>query len=107
VIEEAGVSATVLTARDFAARQNPIDRRLFARRAGVKQLRKPAQRWNHQLFARGGDSSSTLVFVGRDASYPEPGGAIDLTNLTTAGIDRVEVIRGPESALFEQKHPVP
>ncbi len=51
------------------------------------------------LFSRGGDSSSTLVLLD-GVPLTEPGGAIDFAHLGTAGIDRMEVIRGPESALF-------
>ena len=51
------------------------------------------------LFSRGGDSSSTLVLLD-GMPLTDPGGAINLANLTNAGIDRMEVIRGPESALF-------
>ncbi len=51
------------------------------------------------LFMRGGESDYVRVLVdGVPAN--EPGGAIDLSNLTTSNVDRIEIVRGPASALF-------
>jgi vitamin B12 transporter len=98
-IEEAGVSATVLTSRDFSVRQSPSIADYLRDVPGLSVTQTGRNGGITSLFARGGDSSSTLVLLD-GTPLTEPGGAIDLTNLTTTGIDRVEVVRGPESALF-------
>ena len=50
------------------------------------------------IFTRGGESDYTLVLVD-GIPLNEFGGAIDLAHLTAAGIDRIEVVRGPQGAL--------
>jgi vitamin B12 transporter len=98
-IEEAGVSATVFTAHDFAARANPSLQDYLRDVPGLSVVQTGRNGGLTSMFARGGDSTSTLVLLD-GVPLTDPGGSIDLTHLTTAGIDRMEVIRGPESALF-------
>ena len=51
------------------------------------------------LFPRGGESDYTLVLID---GVPQNsfGGAFDAAHLDTAALDRIEVIRGPKSALY-------
>ena len=51
------------------------------------------------LFPRGGESDYTLVLVD---GIPQNafGGGFDAAHLGTADIDRIEVVRGPQSALY-------
>ncbi|MFI5178042.1 MAG: TonB-dependent receptor domain-containing protein [Vicinamibacterales bacterium] len=51
------------------------------------------------LFPRGGESDYTLVLVD-GIEQNAFGGGFDAAHLTTADIDRVEIVRGPQSALF-------
>lgn len=51
------------------------------------------------VFLRGGESDYLQVLVDGIA-INEPGGAIDLANLTTEDIDRIEVVRGPSSVVY-------
>jgi vitamin B12 transporter len=98
-IEEAGVSATVFTAHDFSTRQNPSIADYLRDVPGLSVTQTGRNGGVGAVFSRGGDSSSTLVLLD-GVPLTEPGGAINITHLATAGIDRMEVIRGPESALF-------
>jgi vitamin B12 transporter len=98
-IEEAGVSASVYTSRDFSARQNPFLEDYLRDAPGLSVVQTGRNGGLTTLFARGGDSSATLVLLD-GVPLTDPGGAIDVGHLTTAGIDRMEVVRGPESALF-------
>ena len=50
-------------------------------------------------FVRGGESDYLQVLVD-GVIINEPGGAIDLANLTTEDIDRIEIVRGPASVLY-------
>jgi vitamin B12 transporter len=51
------------------------------------------------LFARGGQSSYNLVLVD-GVRVNQNGGAFDVSRLATSGIERVEVVRGAQSALW-------
>jgi len=51
------------------------------------------------LFLRGGESDFTKVLIdGVPANLP--GGSIDLANLSTDNIERIEMVRGPASVLY-------
>jgi outer membrane cobalamin receptor len=51
------------------------------------------------LFPRGGESDYTLVLVDGIAQNTF-GGDFDAAHLATADVDRIEVVRGPQSALY-------
>jgi len=51
------------------------------------------------LFVRGGNSDYTQVLVD-GVPVNDPGGAIDLANLSTDNVDRIEIVRGPASVLY-------
>jgi vitamin B12 transporter len=51
------------------------------------------------LFLRGGQSDYVKVLVD-GVPLNEPGGAYSFENLTTADIERIEVVRGPSSVLY-------
>ncbi len=51
------------------------------------------------LFMRGGESDYTKVMLD-GVPLNQPGGSIDLANLTTDNIDRIEIVRGPASVLY-------
>jgi vitamin B12 transporter len=51
------------------------------------------------LFLRGGQSGYVKVLVD-GVPVNDPGGAIDLADLTTDQVDRIEIVRGPASVLY-------
>ncbi len=51
------------------------------------------------MFARGGESDYNLVLID-GVHVNQSGGAFDFSRLSTADIDRVEVVRGAQSALW-------
>jgi outer membrane cobalamin receptor len=51
------------------------------------------------VFIRGGESDYTKVLIDGIA-VNEPGGAFNFGTISTLGIDRIEIVRGPQSALF-------
>ena len=51
------------------------------------------------LFMRGGESDYVKVLLD-GVPLNQPGGGIDLANLTTDNIDRIEILRGPASVLY-------
>lgn len=98
-LEEAGVAADVFTARDFEARQYPFVQNILRDVAGLSVVQTGRNGGITSVFARGGSSSSALVLLD-GVPLTEPGGSLDFVHLTSSGLDRMEVIRGPESALF-------
>jgi len=51
------------------------------------------------IFLEGGNSNFTKVLVDGTSINP-PGGAVDFSILTTDNVDKVEVVRGAESAIY-------
>lgn len=98
-IDEAGVAADVFTAPDFEPPHTAFVEDLLRDVPGLNIVQTGVSGGLTNLFARGGDSDSTLVLLD-GVPITEPGGSIDFSNLSSAGIDRMEVVRGPESALF-------
>ena len=51
------------------------------------------------VFSRGGESDYNLVLID-GVKANEAGGAFNFSDLTTVGVDRIEVVRGSQSALY-------
>lgn len=66
---------------------------------GVALVRNGSFGATTSLFLRGGESDHAQVLVD-GVPVNEPGGAFDLGSLTTADVERIEVVRGPASALY-------
>ena len=51
------------------------------------------------LFTRGGESDHNLILID-GVKVNRAGGAFNFNDLTTLGVGRIEVVRGPQSALY-------
>ncbi len=51
------------------------------------------------LFTRGGNSNHNQILID-GVKVNQAGGFFDLSDLTTDGVDRIEIVRGPQSALY-------
>ena len=98
-LEDAGVAATVFTKRDFEAPHFPFVEDLLRDVPGLYVAQNGQNGATTSLFSRGGNSYATLVLLD-GVPLTDPGGQLDFSHLSSTGIDRMEVIRGPESALF-------
>jgi len=97
--EQAAVAANVITEQQLAARQYPMIFDLLREIPGLQVDEYGPPGTLAEVFTRGSDSTGTLVLLD-GVPLNDPGGSIHLENLTSEGLDRVEVVRGPESALF-------
>jgi len=97
--QETTAPVTVITREEIAARQavSLPDLLLFA--PGISIGRTGAEGGTASIFLNGGNSNFTKVLVD-GASVNPPGGAVDFSNLTLDNIDKIEVVRGAESAIY-------
>ncbi len=98
-LSRAADSVTVLTAADLQARQLDTVADALRLVPGLAVTRSGGRGAITSLFPRGGASNYTLVLVdGMRANAF--GGGYDFGHLSVADVERIEIVRGPESALF-------
>jgi vitamin B12 transporter len=97
--EQAVVSASVITQQQLQARQFPMLFDVLREIPGLQIDEYGPIGTLAEVFTRGADYTGTLVLLD-GVPLNDPGGELHLENFATAGLDRVEVVLGPESALF-------
>jgi len=96
---QVGAASTTFTADDIARRQTPPVSELLRTSPGAAVVQTGGPGGVTSLFVRGGESNYNTVLVD-GIPVNEPGGAFNFNNLTTENVERVEVVRGANSALF-------
>jgi len=96
---QVGASVTAFTAEDLERRQHPLVAELLRGSPGVMVIRTGAAGAVTSLFVRGGESNHNKVLLD-GIPLNEPGGTFNFGNVTTEGLERVEIVRGAQSALF-------
>lgn len=94
-----GASVTVFDALDIERRQTPQVADLLRTVPGVAVVRTGGLGNVTSLFVRGGESNYTKVLLD-GIPLNEPGGVFNFSNVTSEHLDRVEIVRGAQSALF-------
>ncbi len=97
--EQAVVSASVITEQQIVTRQYPMVFDMLRDIPGLQISEYGPIGTLAEVFTRGADSTGTLVLLD-GVPLNDPGGELHLENFTSDGLDRVEIVRGPESALF-------
>lgn len=98
-VQETTAPALIITRDEIEARQSVAlpDLLLFA--PGIAIGRTGAEGGTASVFLNGGNSNFTKVLV--DGSpVNTPGNAVDFSNFTLDNIDKVEIVRGAESAIY-------
>ena len=97
-----GSDVTVIDAATIAERQPQSVSDLLATTPGVTIARTGPVGGQTALFIRGAESAQTLVVIdGVKANDPSsPAGGYDFGNLLAGDVDRIEVLRGPQSTLW-------
>ena len=92
-------SVTVMTREDLQARQIESVADALRLVPGMTVVASGGRGSITSLFPRGGESDSTLVLI--DGMQVNTfGGSFDFAQLLVGGIERIEIIRGPQSALY-------
>ncbi|MBW2071515.1 MAG: TonB-dependent receptor [Deltaproteobacteria bacterium] len=98
-VTELGVSATVITADEIQRRHITDVSQLLQNVVGLNISQTGSRGGTTVLYPRGGENNFTLIMI--DGVHVNlAGGDYDFSNLTTDNIERIEIIRGPQSALY-------
>jgi outer membrane cobalamin receptor len=98
-VSQLGASVTVFDAADLERRQSPPVADLLTSSPGVAIARTGGYGSVTSLFVRGGESSYNKVLLD-GIPLNEPGGTFNFSNVTSENLERVEIVRGAQSALF-------
>ncbi len=98
--EQAAAAASVITGQRLQELGFPMLSDVFRDIPGLQVSQYgPGPGALASLYTRGSESTATLVLVD-GVPLNDPGGELHLEHLTSEGIERVEAVRGPQSALF-------
>ena len=96
-----GSSVSVLDTQDFADRISFDPSALFRNLPSINLSQTGTFGSLTSVRLRGSESNHTLVLInGIEANDPANGAAFDLSQLAGTSIDRIEVLRGPQSARY-------
>ncbi len=98
-VAQIGSSVSVITGSELKARGMISVSDALREIAGISMVQSGGVGKVASLFMRGGESDYTKVLID-GIPINEPGGSYNFANLSTSSIDRIEVVRGPQSALF-------
>jgi len=97
--DQAAVAATVVTAEQLEVRDYPMLYDVLRDIPGLQVSDYGRRGALTDFFTRGAERTGTLVLLD-GVPLNDPGGELHVENIGSEGIDRVEIVRGPESALF-------
>jgi vitamin B12 transporter len=98
-IQQTTASTTVIARQDMEARQSVTLPDVLLYVPGISIGRTGPEGGTASVFLNGGNSSYTKVLVD-GTPVNEPGNAVDFSNFTIDNIDKVEIVRGAESAIY-------
>ena len=96
---QVGAAVTVFTTEEIERRHVPVVAELLRGTPGATVVKAGGVGSVTSLFVRGGESSYNKVLLD-GIPLNEPGGTFNFSNLTTDFVERIEVVRGAQSALF-------
>lgn len=99
---EVGSSVTVIDAGEIQRKQLKTLAQALRTVPGLDVVQAGGAGQQTSVFIRGASSSHTLVLVDgiNIADASSPSGAVDFSSLTLDNVERIEVVRGPQSTLY-------
>ncbi len=98
-VEEAGVAASIVSAAELQQRGYPMVLDVLREIPGLHVAKFGRHGAQTQVFTRGAQRTGTLVMIDGVPVNP-PGGDMNFAHLQSSSVERVEIVRGPASALF-------
>lgn len=100
-IDEIGSSYTIITKEKIEKRQSIFVHELLRAVPGFSVSRSGVRGSQTQVRVRGAEANQLLVLIdGIEANDIASGDEFDFSNLLTTNIERIEIVRGPQSALY-------
>jgi vitamin B12 transporter len=98
-MSQVGNSVTVISGEKLAEEGLPSVAEALRKIAGATLVQSGPIGQVTSLFLRGGNAQYNKVLID-GIPVNEPGGAYNFANLASSNIERIEVVRGPQSAIF-------
>ncbi|HEX7126031.1 MAG TPA: TonB-dependent receptor [Thermodesulfobacteriota bacterium] len=99
-LEEVGSAVTVISGEELRRRGIDFVADALEEVPGLSTPRSGTRGKTTSIHIRGADSEQTLVLVDGVRMNPSVGGRFDLGAFRTDNVERIEVIRGPQSVLY-------
>ena len=99
-LSEVGSSVTVVTGAQLRDRQVRTAAEALQSLPGVHVSRNSTPASVTEVRIRGAENNHTLVLIDGVPANDPTGGAYDFSDLSTADIERIEVIRGAQSVIY-------
>ena len=100
-IDDAGGSVSIITREDILRRNSPTINALLREVPGFAVSQSGSEGALSDLRVRGSEANHVLVLVnGIEANNPASSDNFDFSQLSIGDVERIEIVRGPQSALW-------
>ena len=98
-VSQVGNSVSVITGEELSRDGTVTMDEALRKVAGMTIVQSGGYGQLTSMFVRGGESDYTKVLLD-GIPVNDPGGSFNFANLSVADVDRIEIVRGPQSALY-------